>query len=70
MKASLVAYDGRELQKKLEIKIINYHRLPKRLATQIGLLKILGINGFHASLVEMCSIVSVLSVPYTSALLQ
>jgi hypothetical protein len=70
MKASLVAYDGRELQKKLEIKIIKYHRLPKRLATQIGLLKILGINGFHASLVEMCSIVSVLSVPYTSALLQ
>jgi hypothetical protein len=48
MKASLVAYDGRELCKKLEIKIIKYGYVRgclKRPTTQIGSLKILGIKG-------------------------
>jgi hypothetical protein len=46
MKASLVAYDGRELHKKSKLKIIKHGYVkgcPKRLA-QIGLLKILGVN--------------------------
>jgi hypothetical protein len=48
MKASHVAYDGRELHKKLEIKIVKYGHVrgcPKRPTTQIGLLRILGVKG-------------------------
>jgi hypothetical protein len=47
MKASHVAHDGRELHKKSEVKIAKYGYVRgslKRLATQIGLLKILGVN--------------------------
>jgi hypothetical protein len=47
MKASLVAYDGRELHKKSEIKIVKYRYVrgcPKRLATQIGYLKLFKVN--------------------------
>jgi hypothetical protein len=47
MKASFVAYDFREVFKKLELKIIKHgygRGCPKRLATQIGSLEILGIN--------------------------
>jgi hypothetical protein len=47
MKASLVAYDGRELHKMLKLKIEKYGYVrgcPKRPAIQIGSLKILGIN--------------------------
>jgi hypothetical protein len=47
MKASLVAYDFRELPKKSEQKIkkhVYVKGCPKSLATQIGLLKILGVN--------------------------
>jgi hypothetical protein len=47
MKASLVAYDGRELHKKLELKIIKYGYVrgcPNRPMTQIGSLKILGVK--------------------------
>jgi hypothetical protein len=51
MKASLVAYDFRELHKKSKIKIIKYGYIrgePKRQATQIGLLKILGIKAIQS----------------------
>jgi hypothetical protein len=47
MKASLVAYDGRESHKKLEIKIGKYGYVrgyPKRPAVLIGLLKILWVK--------------------------
>jgi hypothetical protein len=47
MKASLVAYDFRELHKKLEIKIIKYGYVRgylKRPETQIGSLKNLGVK--------------------------
>jgi hypothetical protein len=47
MKACLVAYNGRELHKILELKIIKYRYFRgciKRLATQIGLFKIIGIK--------------------------
>jgi hypothetical protein len=47
MKASLVAYDFRELHKKSELKIVKYgyvRECPKRPAIQIGLFKILGIQ--------------------------
>jgi hypothetical protein len=41
MIASLVAYDFRELHKKLELKIVKYvSGCPKQPATQIWLLKI------------------------------
>ena len=46
MKTSLVAYNCGELHKKLEIKIAKYGYVrgcPKRPATQIGLLEILGV---------------------------
>jgi hypothetical protein len=52
MKASLVAYDGRQLHKKSKLKIIKYgyfRGYPKCLATQIGLLKILGVKFPHPS---------------------
>jgi hypothetical protein len=47
MKASIVAYDCGELHKNSELKIIKYGYVkgcPNRLATQIGLLEILGIK--------------------------
>jgi hypothetical protein len=47
MKASLVAYDFRELHKKSELKIVKYGYVkgfPKELAIQIWSLKILGVN--------------------------
>jgi hypothetical protein len=47
MKASLVAYDFRELLKIPELKIANYGYVkgcPKMPTTQIGLLKILGVD--------------------------
>jgi hypothetical protein len=47
MKASLVAYDFRELHKKSEIKRVKYGYVrgcPKQRATQIWLLEILGVN--------------------------
>jgi hypothetical protein len=47
MKASLVAYDFRELHKKSELKIVNYgyvRACPKEPATQIWSLEILGVN--------------------------
>jgi hypothetical protein len=47
MKASLVAYDYGELQKKGELKIVKYGYVrgcPKRPVTQIGLLELLGVN--------------------------
>jgi hypothetical protein len=47
MKASLVAYDFRELHKESELNIVKYGSIkgcPKKPATQIGLLKILGVN--------------------------
>jgi hypothetical protein len=47
MKASLIAYDGQELHKKSELKIVKYGYVrgcPKRPTTQIGSLEILGIN--------------------------
>jgi hypothetical protein len=46
MKASLVAYNFRELHNKSELKIVKYGYVrgcPKYLAIQIWLLKILGI---------------------------
>jgi hypothetical protein len=45
--ASFVAYDFRELYKKLELKILNYVYVkgcPKRLVTQIMLLEVLGVK--------------------------
>jgi hypothetical protein len=50
MKASLVAHDYRALSKKLELKVVKYGYVkgyPKRLATQIGLLKILGARQYR-----------------------
>jgi hypothetical protein len=47
MKTSLVAYDYRESHNKLELKIIKYGSIrgcPKKPATQIGSLKILGVK--------------------------
>jgi hypothetical protein len=47
MKASHVAYDGRELHKKSELKIVKYGHVrgcPRRPATQIGSLEILGVK--------------------------
>jgi hypothetical protein len=47
MKATFVAYDGREIHKKLELKIMKYRYVrgcPKKPAIQIGLLKILGVK--------------------------
>jgi hypothetical protein len=47
MKASLVAYDGGELCKNSNLKIIKYgyvRGFPKMPVTQIGLLKILGLK--------------------------
>jgi hypothetical protein len=47
MKASLVAYDFRELHKKSELKIVKYGYLrgcTKRPTTQFGLLEILGVK--------------------------
>jgi hypothetical protein len=47
MKASNEAYDCGELHKKFELKIVKYGYVggcPKRLATQIGSLEILGIK--------------------------
>jgi hypothetical protein len=47
MRASLVAYDGRELHQKSKIKILKYGYVrgcPKRPANKIGSLKILGDN--------------------------
>jgi hypothetical protein len=42
MKTSLVAYDGKELHKKLKLKIVK--GCPKRPAIQIGSLEILEVN--------------------------
>jgi hypothetical protein len=64
MKAFLVAYDVRELQKKLEIKIIKHGYVkgcPKWPAIQIWSLEILGINLsklktkaiFHLTIIEV-----------------
>jgi hypothetical protein len=47
MKVSLVAYDGRELYKKHELKTLKYGYVrdcPKSPAIQIGSLEILGVN--------------------------
>ena len=47
MKIFLPTYDFRKLHKRLELKIIKYGYIrgnPKRLAMQIGSLKILGDN--------------------------
>jgi hypothetical protein len=62
MRASLVACDCRELHKKSELKEIKYGYIrgcPKRQATQIGSLKILGVKEFFMSLenVKMSSII-------------
>jgi hypothetical protein len=49
MKASLVAYIFRGLHKQSEVKIVKYgfvRGFPKRPATQIGLLEILGVYLF------------------------
>jgi hypothetical protein len=46
MKASLVAYNGRELHKKLEIKIIKFGYVrgcSKKLATNLGCSKFWGL---------------------------
>jgi hypothetical protein len=45
--ASFVAYDLRQLHRKSELKIVKHGYVrgyPKRPATQIGLLEILGVN--------------------------
>jgi hypothetical protein len=50
MKASLIAYDFRELHQKLELKIVKYGYVrgcPKYQATQIWLLKILGVKDWR-----------------------
>jgi hypothetical protein len=47
MKASLVVYDGRELHKKSELRVVKYGYVrdcPKRPVTQIGSLEILGVK--------------------------
>jgi hypothetical protein len=47
MKTSLVAYDGKELHKKLKLKIVKHGYVkgcPKRPAIQIGSLEILEVN--------------------------
>jgi hypothetical protein len=49
MKASLVGYNGRELYKKLELKIVKYGYVrgyPKRPVFLIGSLKVLGLIGY------------------------
>jgi hypothetical protein len=52
MKASLVAYDYKKLHKKSTLKIEKYKYVkgyPRRPATQIGSLEILGVNnGFNS----------------------
>jgi hypothetical protein len=47
MKASLVAYDSRELKQKSNLKIVKYGYVkgcPRQPATQIWLFEFLGIN--------------------------
>jgi hypothetical protein len=56
MKASLVAFDCRELQKNLEIIIVKYESVrgcPKKLATQIESLKILGVKVRRLSILSL-----------------
>jgi hypothetical protein len=57
MKAFFVAYDYGELHKKLELKIMKYGYVkgcPKKPATQIGSLKILGVkNCFYFSSMQV-----------------
>jgi hypothetical protein len=49
MKASLVAYEYGELHKKSGLKLVKYGHVrgcPKRPATQVGSLEILGANSY------------------------